>query len=102
MSPNAQIGGNFGQGVAIDGITAVVGAFNEGSSSPQEGFVPAAGNVYLFNLQTDSPYLAFPAPDASYAGELGYAVAISGQTVVMGAPGDSAIAGDDSGVAYIL
>src|SRR4030095_7444841 len=42
------------------------------------------------------------ASDAAGGDQFGYSVAISGETVVVGAPGDEGPAGDDQGAAYVF
>ena len=102
VSPNPYEYGFFGGAVGIAGVTAVVGAPDESSSSAQQGNVFAGGNAYLYSLQSGIPTLAFPAPDASTYGALGASVAISDRTVVMGAPDESPVLGNSAGCAYIL
>jgi len=101
VSPNPLADGEFGAAVGIAGTTAVVGAPWEDTSSSQYGPIPAAGNAYVFSAVTGAPSLAFPAPGGVSGGELGASVAISGSTVVFGAPYDSPT-GSSVGAAYIL
>jgi hypothetical protein len=90
----------FGSAVALDGDTLVVGAtFGDGALSD-------SGAVYVFARnaggadnwgQTDKITTA-----GGIAGDrFGYAVALDGGTLVVGAPGEDAL-GSDSGAAYVF
>lgn len=79
---NTGPGHSFGRAVAISGDTVVVGALNEGGNS---------GAVYVFTRSgstwTQQAYLK--ADNADGADYFGHAVAISGDTLVVGAFGES-------------
>jgi hypothetical protein len=83
---NGRAGGFLGNAVAIQGDTLVVGATGEGSDG--------AGAVYVFvRIQsgwTQQAYLRASNPDANDA--FGSAVAIDGNTLVVGAPQESSSA----------
>ena len=111
----------FGFSVAVSGDTAVIGAVFEGSGATgvngdqNDNSVPAAGAVYVFvrcgSSWTQQAYLK-----ASNTGALdgfGQSVALSGDTLVVGASGEASSAtgvngdqGDDSaaraGAAYVF
>jgi hypothetical protein len=109
----------FGYSVAVSGETVVVGAISEDSSTTGVNTTPnesasAAGAVYVFvrsgGAWTQQAYLK--ASQVSASDEFGYAVAISGDTVVVGARDeDSSTTGVnstanesalDSGAAYVF
>ena len=72
----------FGDAVAVDGNTLVVGAFLDGQRAPN------AGAVYVFTRtgNTWSQRAKLTASDASEYAFFGSALAIKGQTVVVGSP----------------
>jgi hypothetical protein len=96
-TPNAQKGGGFGDSVAITGSTVVVGAPGENASGQYE-----AGDAYKFNANTGSRISTLVSSDAQTYGGFGSSVAISGSTVVVGAPGEMTDADADAGNAYIF
>lgn len=114
-------GDEFGNAVAIDANTVVVGARDEASTSTtinvggDNNDAPAAGAAYVFvrdnNTWTQQAYLK--ASNAEAGDFLGESVAIAGDTVVVGAPFESSAArgvnGDGanneanaSGAAYVF
>ena len=94
---NTDAGDRFGYSVAISGDTVVVGAPGESSNATGIGgdqadnSVPEAGAAYVFVRNgvtwTQQAYLKASNTDAG--DEFGYSVAISGDTVVVGAYGES-------------
>lgn len=119
---NTDAGDRFGAAIALDGERLVVGApaeagadggvnGNEGSDTAAE-----AGAVYVFGRDADGTwvqeaYLKAAEPDAFDA--FGTAVAIDGDTIVVGAPGEasdaSAVDGDatddsaaEAGAAFVF
>ena len=70
----------FGYAVAIDGDTAVVGALNDNASN-------GAAYVYVRSGTSWSLQQSLSAADGSQNDEFGYAVAISGDTVLVNASG---------------
>ncbi|MBK8465149.1 MAG: alpha/beta hydrolase [Chloracidobacterium sp.] len=118
----AQSGAQFGYSVAVSGDTAVVGALFENScntgvnSTPFQG-CSGAGAAYVFTrnagVWTQQAYLKPAAVGTTQISDLfGYSVAISGDTVVVGANGeDSGTTGvnstanegaNGSGAAYVF
>lgn len=93
-SPNAQTDGYFGYSVAIGG-SIVVGAPNEASSGNQY-----AGNAYTFNVKTGKLISNLTSANPQYYGYFGYDVAISGNTVVVGAPNEASSGYSAAGNAY--
>ncbi len=89
----------FGQSVAISGDTIVVGAFfdNIGATTNQ-------GSAYVFvrsgMIWTQQQQLT--ASDGAFSDTFGCSVAISGDTVVVGASGDDVGADTDQGSAYVF
>lgn len=98
---DAASGDLFGYAVAIDGDTVVVGAFEDDDHGQD------SGSVYLF----EKPVTGWPASmtetsklgasDGAAGDYLGRSVAISGDTVVSGAPEDDDN-GDRSGSVYLF
>ncbi len=94
---NTRSGDNFGTAVAIDGDTLVVGAANESSGASGVGAnqndtsAPMAGAVYVYvrvgSTWTQQAYIK--ASNARASALFGRAVALSGDTLVVGAPGES-------------
>ena len=110
---------NFGRSVAIDGDTIVVGAPEESGSGtgvnpPDDDDLVSAGAAYVFVRSggewSQQAYLKAENP-WEYS-NFGLSVAVSGETVVVGAPKEDGIgigvnptideSGDDSGAAYVF
>lgn len=72
----------FGRSVAISGNTAVVGA----QSDEDKGYL--AGSAYLFDITTGNQLFKLLANDGTALDFFGASVAISGTSVLVGAPGD--------------
>jgi FG-GAP repeat protein len=85
----------FGSSVAITGETVVVGAMNDDIS---------AGAAYVFtrNGGVWSQQQKLAASDAAAGDRLGDSVAISGETIVAGAPFDDGAGGINQGSAYVF
>ncbi len=94
-------GGMFGWSVALDGDTAIIGA--PGNPFPGSDSFSNAGSAYIFkNNGTNWIQEALlTANDATLFDKFGVAVAISGDTVIVGSPEDDD-AGNQSGSAYIF
>jgi hypothetical protein len=121
---NTQAGDLFGFSVAVSGDTVVVGARDEDSASlgvnsiPDELAAGSSGAAYVFvrnaGVWSQQAYLkpAAVGPGGQAGDHFGWSVAISGDTVVVGAPDeDSATAGvnsvpaegaTNSGAAYVF
>lgn len=94
---NAEDGDFFGHSVAISRDTIVVGAHQERSNATEvngnqfDNSAPEAGAAYVFVREngqwTQQAYLKAPNPDVSDV--FGISVAVSGDLVVVGAPGES-------------
>ncbi|MEK7711151.1 MAG: FG-GAP repeat protein [Planctomycetota bacterium] len=89
----------FGYSVAIDGDTAVIGAY-----LADVGNVIDAGAAYVFvrsgGVWTQQAKLV--ASDAAEADWFGYSVAVSGNTAVVGAHQRDAVGKADAGAAYVF
>jgi hypothetical protein len=87
---------DFGFSVAISGETVVVGAHGDVDV--------AQGSAYVFVRSGGvwSQQQKLEASDAAAEDDFGFSVAISGETVVVGAPSDDGAAGSDQGSAYVF
>ena len=88
----------FGTSAAVDGTTVVVGAPNDDLAGLDAGtayvFVRNQGEVTLQQKLT--------APNASAGDQFGTAVAVFGDTLVVGAFRDDTVQGNDAGSAYVF
>jgi len=89
-------GDNFGYAVALSGDTAVVGAYLADAGGVD------AGAAYVFGRSggTWSLQAKLVASDAVASDHLGAAVAISGRTLLVGAPLKKSANGNEAGAAY--
>jgi hypothetical protein len=89
----------FGHAVAIEGDTLVVGARDDDHSG-----VTDAGSAYVFVRTAGlwSEQAKLTASDAADLDRFGMSVAISGDTVIVGAVFDDNAGGTDSGAAYVF
>ncbi len=97
-NPHPGSADGFGSAVAISGNHLIVGVGND-----DEGFLNS-GTAYLFDLSSSNPglpsaVLANPSPAVD--DRFGASVSISGNLVVVGAPGDDA-GTTDGGIAYVF
>ena len=90
-------GDDFGASVAVDGDVAVVGAPEDDDDGSSSG----AAYVFRFDGAQWVQEQKLTAADASAFDDYGFAVAISGDTIVIGAPRDDTAAGDAAGSAYV-
>ncbi len=114
---NGDFGDFFGSAVAISGETIVIGAIGEASgvpANPSDNSQQGAGAVYVFTrtngIWTQQAYLK--ASNLEAADTFGSAVAVDGDTVVIGAPHESSSTpgvnqtsnelAPDSGAAYVF
>jgi FG-GAP repeat len=97
VSATPQVNGFFGSSVAVSGDTIAVGAPSETS-----GGDAYAGNVYLLTASTGAPLRTLTSPTPQYTGYFGHSVAISGSTVVVGAPGENVSGQAQAGHAYVF
>ena len=96
-------GSGFGISVAVDGSTAVVGARTNGPNSSQ-----GAAYVFVESGGTWSQQAELTASDGAALDQFGQSVAVSGNTIVVGAPHHPFLppgngpAGNGLGVAYVF
>jgi hypothetical protein len=90
--------GEFGYSVAISGETVVVGARSSGAG----GFRRGAAYVFVRNGEVWRQQQQLLATDAKDLDEFGTSVALSGETVVVGAPQSLFSAGFNRGSAYVF
>ena len=99
VASDAEIGAHFGGAVAIDGATAVVGAYFASPSG-----VIQAGSAYVFTRQgtawTEQAQLV--ATDGATTDRFGNAVALEGDTILVGAFQDDHPGRIDAGSAYVF
>ncbi|UCH85099.1 MAG: T9SS type A sorting domain-containing protein [Candidatus Latescibacterota bacterium] len=92
---DAAAGDQFGYSVAVVGNTAIVGARLDDEAGNN------AGAAYLFDVTTGEQLFKLIADDTADGDELGCAVAISGNTAVVGAWKHN-YGGSDAGAAYLF
>ena len=99
-APNTDNSDNFGSSVSISGNTIVVGATGEASNqttitngtlSSSNNLASSAGAAYVFrrNVSTWTNEAYLKAPNAESNDQFGVSVSISGDTIVVGATGES-------------
>ena len=96
-SPNSQLGGIFGDSVAVSGSAILVGAPGETVNGNVN-----AGRVYVFNVKTAKLMSTLTSPNSQQGGSFGYSVALNGSTVVVGAKGETVNGNPSAGRAYIF
>ena len=96
-SPNVQPFGYFGESVAVSGGFVVVGAPDETAN----GFIEA-GHAYIFNAASGALLSTLTSPNAQPYGNFGFSVAVSGNTAVVGAYGETVNGQYDAGYAYVF
>lgn len=90
---------NLGSSIAVSGNTVVVGTPGDDLGASTD-----AGSAYVF-VRNGAIWLRqakLTANDAMASDKFGSAVAISGDTIVVGSPGDDTAAGTDAGSAYVF
>jgi FG-GAP repeat len=92
---DAAAGDWFGRSVAINGNTAVVGAYMDDEAGSD------SGSAYLFDITTGVQLAKITASDCAAGDRFGMSVAISCNTTIVGAYYDDD-AGTDSGSAYVF
>jgi len=85
----------FGYGLALSGSTVIVGA--PGESAPG---CPYGGHAYVYKTTSGTLLETLTSPNANPYGDFGYTLAVSGKTVIIGAPGEAVAGQNDSGRAY--
>ncbi len=94
-NPTPAIGDRFGYSVAISGNTVVVGAYSDDIGASDNG------SAYVFNATTGELLATLANPTPAIGDGFGFSVAISGNTIVVGALLDDAGA-TNSGSAYVF
>ena len=91
-------GDNFGDTVAVDGTTIIVGAKNDDHPGKTD-----AGSVYVFtrNGNTWIQQQRLTASDAAVSDDFGFFIDLSGDTAIVGADGNDGN-GNNAGAAYIF
>jgi hypothetical protein len=89
----------FGNSVAIDGDTAVIGAYADDPAG-----TPNAGAAYVFTRSGTSwsEQAKLIAGDPGYSADFGLSVAVSGDTAVIGTPENNNVGGTNAGAAYVF
>lgn len=98
IASDGEINDSFGRSVSIDGDTAIIGAMWDGDNGYQ------SGSAYVFHDDGSGNWLEMAklTPfDGAAGDQFGSSVAISGDTAIVGATGDSN-AGPNPGSAYIF
>ena len=99
----------FGISVAVDGDTAVIGAYQDDHTDDDGNTTGNAGSAYVFTKVSGvwRQVAKLTASDGDTSDEFGYSVAVNGETVVVGAHLDDHTDGDgdtddDEGAAYVF
>ena len=98
-------GDGFGRSVALDGDTAVVGAYQNDEGKPGEIQVTNTGSAYIFTKDSQGMWkqtAQLTASDAADGDQFGYSVAVDGDTIVVGAHLDDDGDGAESGSVYVF
>src|SRR5262249_18686963 len=93
--PNPAVGDGFGFSVAISGNTIVVGASGTGAGPAKPG------TAYVFDAHTGTLLQTLANPTPVNGEQFGSAVAIDGDTVVVGSS-NALVSGTPAGEAYIF
>ncbi|HEY6402223.1 MAG TPA: FG-GAP repeat protein, partial [Blastocatellia bacterium] len=91
-------GDAFGGSVAISGDTAVIGASNASLNAPAQGSV----HVFVRSGRSWTRQARLTAPGAAASDHFGASVAISGDTLVAGAPDDDIDTNMEQGSAHVF
>ncbi len=99
----------FGYSVAVDGNTAVIGAYQNDHTDDDGNTIGNAGSAYVFTKVSGvwRQLAKLTASDGDTSDEFGYSVAVDGDTIVVGAHLDDHTDGDgdtddDEGAAYVF
>ncbi len=86
----------FGDSVAVDGTTAVVGAYEDETTGSN------SGSAYVFDTTTGNLIATLANPTPGYGDIFGSSVSVSGQTVLVSARYDDPNGITDAGSAYVF
>ncbi|MDX2034306.1 MAG: FG-GAP repeat protein, partial [Blastocatellia bacterium] len=100
LASDAQTGDQLGWSVALSGNTLIAGA--PGSDTVENPKEPGAAYVFTRTGTVWSQQQKLTAADAGVGDHFGYAVGLSGETAVIGAPWNKIGASDDQGAAYVF
>ena len=96
-NPDPTAGDFFGYSVAVDGATAVIGAYWD-----DPGGIIDAGTAYVFDTAGGAPIATLDNPDPTTNDYFGYSVAVSGAAAVVGAYRDDPGGISNAGTAYVF
>jgi hypothetical protein len=96
LAADAELLDDFGWSVVISGETLVVG------TPSNDGFDHGSAYVFVRNGEVWNQQQKLLASDPQPGDEFGDSVALSGETVVVGAPNDDGAAGPGQGSAYVF
>ena len=99
LAPDAGKDDSFGSALALDGDTALVGAYLDDTTAGKD-----AGSAHVFTRAGSSwsSQAILHAGDSAAQDQFGISVAISGSTALVGAKFDDTAAGIDAGSAYVF
>jgi hypothetical protein len=102
LASDAGDGDEFGWSLAIDGDILVIGAHRNDHENAQPDPLQDAGTAYVFRHVAGAwtPFAMLTAPSPAANDLFGASVAVSGNTIVVGAPGAD-IAADGAGAAFV-
>ena len=98
-------GDEFGYSVAVDGNTAVIGAYQDDHTDDDSNTIGNAGSAYVFTKVSGvwRQLAKLTADDGAANDESGYSVAVDGDTIVVGTHQNDADSNDnDEGAAYVF
>lgn len=104
VSSQPKVDGDFGRAVAVDGPWLVIGALLEDSGPPGDPVPPQGGAAYVYQRQADGSYVEYQrltAADAGSIDDFGISVAISGNTLVIGASEHDVSGLNNAGAVYV-
>ena len=96
-NPDPTAGDFFGYSVAVDGATAVIGAFRD-----DPGGISRAGTAYVFDTTTGALIATLNNPDPTLDDNFGFSVAVDGAAAVVGAYRDDPGGINEAGTAYVF
>jgi hypothetical protein len=109
VSSQPKLDGDFGRSLALDGPWLVIGALLEDSGPepvlPEDPIPPQGGAAYVYQRQADGSYTEYQrltAADAASIDHFGISVAISGDTIVIGASEQDVSGQTNAGAVYVF
>ncbi len=97
-SPSAEADSYFGDSVALSGADVAVGAALESLADEPE----YSGAAYAYSAATGDAIGSYVSLNPSTYGEFGYSVALSGTTLLVGAPQETGSGVEGAGNAYLI